>query len=155
MSDQPNGNEHLDTGDTLPEDRADETPSDFQNAVEFVDVAIDDAEEISDLSVEALVVLNVLRIVKQPQKVRVNITRSQRLVVIELDVPDSDLGPLIGREGHTIDAIRDIAIASSGGSEIKYVIYPLEDGRPPRIGMNRSARSRNYGGRSYRNHNNS
>ena len=151
MSDQQYTDERLETGDELPMERSDETetPSTFVNAVEFVDNAIDEAEDINEISVEALVVLNVLRIVKKPTEVRVNVIRSQRLTIIELDVHSSDLGPLIGRGGHTIDAVRDVAIAAAGGSEIKYVIYPLEEGRPPRISVYRSYNGQ-QGRRSYR-----
>jgi predicted RNA-binding protein YlqC (UPF0109 family) len=120
-------------------------------ALDFVDDSIDAVDYISELSVEALVALNVLRITKHPEDVLVNITKSQRLIIMEFDVHKSDLAALIGKEGNTINSVRSIARAAAGNSEIKYVIYPLEEGRPPKIYLHQQDnRTRNSGRRFHR-----
>jgi len=133
-------------------ERSDEElqPPGFQCAADFVDAEIDllDDGSISDLSVEALVTLTVLRIVDNPDELRVNITRASRMTVIELDVHEDDLGKVIGKYGHTIDAIRSIARSAAGESPIEYDIVPLEKGKPP--ARNRRRRGNHNNWRRYR-----
>lgn len=83
-----------------------------------------------DLSAESLAILNVLNVVQHPDQVRVSITRAKQSVMIEFEVADDDKGKVIGKNGHTISAIRSIVGAASGGSEVSYLIHLLEDDRP-------------------------
>ncbi|MGW8179674.1 MAG: KH domain-containing protein [bacterium] len=136
MSDQNQNNDEVwDIKEDIEEvERSDDAPhTSFQNALDFVDAEIDALNDgdISELPIEALVALVVLRIVEHPQDVRLNITRASRLVVIELDVNTEDLGKVIGKQGHTVDAIRSIARSAAGESSIEYDIVPLEKGKPP------------------------
>jgi predicted RNA-binding protein YlqC (UPF0109 family) len=118
----------------------------FTSASEFVDAEIDLVDYISDLSVEALVALSVLQVVSNPAEVRVSVTKASRLVVIEFDVCESDIGQVIGRGGHTIDAIRSLAKSALGESDVEYLISVLEDGKPiiRTGGRNRSGRGRGF-----------
>ena len=106
------------------------TAGNFVNALEFVDAEIERASRVSDLSVEGLVTLAILRIVRSPDVVRVNITRAQRMVILEYDVRMEDIGQVIGKGGHTIDAIRSLSKSATGSADIEYVIYLMEDGKP-------------------------
>lgn len=133
MSDQDQANEEVSEDIEAVERSDDEGNSGFQYALDFVDAEIDllDDGNISELSIEALVTLIVLRIVDHPEDMRVNVTHASRMVVIELDVKEDDLGKVIGRHGHTVDAIRSIARSAAGESPIEYDIVPLEKGKPP------------------------
>jgi predicted RNA-binding protein YlqC (UPF0109 family) len=132
---------------------SDETPTEkgsdaqstagFQSASEFLDNEIDSVEDISELSIEALVVLSILRIVNHSKELRVNIIRASRLVIIELDVKEEDLGQVIGKDGHTVDAVRSIARSASGDSGVEYDIMLLEKGRRPQRGRRRRSPGRN------------
>lgn len=129
-------------GEIEEESSAEQEYTNFQLACDFVDDAIDAVDRISDLSIEALIVLTVLRIVRHPEDFKVNITRASRMVVIELDVHEDDLGPVIGRYGHTVDSLRDIARSAAGDSGVDYDIVPLENGKPPPSRNRRYSRNR-------------
>ncbi len=120
------------------------SPSNFVNALDFVDAELDAVEFVSDLSVEGLATLAILGVVRSPKEVRVNVTRAQRMVVLEYDVCTEDIGQVIGKGGHTIDAIRSLSKSVAGRADIEYVIYLMEDGKPasgaggaPRSGQRR------------------
>jgi len=102
----------------------------FVSAIDYVDAEIDLVDCISDLSVEGLVALTVLQVTHNPEAVKVNVTKASRLVVMEFDVDKDDIRYVIGRGGHTIDAIRSIARSVLGESEVEYLISVLEDGKP-------------------------
>lgn len=112
----------------------------FVSALDFVDAELDAIELVSDLSVEGIVTLAILGIVRTPQAVRVSVTRAQRMVVLEYDVRTEDIGQVIGKGGHTIDAIRSLSKSIAGRVDIEYVIYLMEDGKPAQQGGG-SARS--------------
>ncbi len=101
------------------------------NAIDFVDDELDSTANVGALSIEAFVTLAILRVVSNPGPVTVSVVKSQRLVILEYDVDKSDVGQVIGKHGHTINAIRSLAKAAAGDSKVEYVIYVLEDGRPP------------------------
>ena len=48
-------------------------------------------------------------IVRYPEEVTVKALRGERSVLIEIQVAKEDAGVVIGREGHTIQAIRHLA----------------------------------------------
>lgn len=154
MSDREH-HEELPSDDTPTEKGSDaQGTADFQRASEFVDNEIDSVDDISKLSIEALVVLSVLRITNHSDELRVNIVRASRLVIIELDVKEEDLGQVIGKDGHTVDAVRSIARSASGDSGVEYDIMLLEKGRrPPRVRRRRSPdRNNRSRSRHHRNH---
>ena len=141
--------------DESPEEKGSDenTTADFQNASEFVDNEIDYVDDICELSIEALVVLSVLRVANHPEALRVNIIRASRLVIIELDVKEEDLAQVIGKDGHTIDSVRDIARCVSGDSGMEYDVVLLQKGKRPNRGRRRrysSNRNNPRGGRNRR-----
>jgi len=129
-----------------------------QDAIDFVDREIDSTEDIESLSVEAFVTLAILRVVRSPEDVRVHVTRSQRMVILEYEVREDDIGQVIGRGGHTIDAIRSLAKSITGKVEdssqeeseerpphnpVEYIIKLIDDtGSPVRFGKPRGDRRR-------------
>ena len=113
-------------------------PENFVSAVEFVANELNAAEPISDVSVECLVTLAILRIVRSPESVRVNIARAHRMIILEYDVRTEDIGQVIGKGGHTIDAIRSLSKSAAGSADIEYAIYLLEDGKPAAGGAGRA-----------------
>jgi predicted RNA-binding protein YlqC (UPF0109 family) len=153
MSDRDQHDEPL-VDDIAAEERSDSNSNaDFQDATDFVDAEIDSVDDINDLSVEALVVLSVLRIVNHPEELRVNIIRASRMVIIELDVKEEDLRYVIGKEGHTVDAVRSVARAASGDSAVEYDIVLLQKGKRPVSGRRRRSyanRDTSQSGRHYR-----
>lgn len=116
-------------GTGAPHERG-SSPANFVSALDFVDAELDRVELVSDLSVEGLVTLSILGIVRTPEAVLVNVTRAQRMVVLEYDVRTEDIGQVIGKGGHTIDAIRSLSKSVAGRVDIEYVIYLMEDGKP-------------------------
>lgn len=102
----------------------------FVPALDYVDAEIDLVDQLSDLSIEGLVTLMVLQVVHNPGAVQVSVTKASRLVVMEFDVDKDDIRYVIGRGGHTIDAIRSIARSVLGESDVEYLISVLEDGKP-------------------------
>ena len=56
-------------------------------------------------------------LVDKPGEVEINIVEGQQAYVIELKVAKEDLGKIIGKQGHTVRAIR--TIVSAAGAKIK------------------------------------
>jgi predicted RNA-binding protein YlqC (UPF0109 family) len=132
-----------------PESR-EETPGKFVSALGFVASELEATEPISNLSVECLVTLAILRIVRSPDAVRVNVTRAARMIILEYDVRTEDIGQVIGKGGHTIDAIRSLSKSAAGSTDIEYVIYLLEEGKPASVGAPRPRRGGRGRGRGRR-----
>lgn len=125
--------------------RSSQSDAQFVSALDYVDAEIDLAEQISELSIEGLVALMVLQVAHNPDAVRISVTKASRLVVMEFDVDKDDIRYVIGRGGHTIDAIRSIARSVLGESDLEYLISVLEDGKPiVRTGGRRHPNRRRY-----------
>lgn len=100
------------------------------NAIKFVQDAMNQWMEsgmLHPLNVPVLVTLLMLQLVQNPATVRVYITAAVRSVTLEFDVEESDKGRIIGKGGHTIDALRSLSKSVSGASEREYLIYLIED----------------------------
>lgn len=67
-----------------------------------------------DLTVEQLLTILVSRIVNCPDDMEVIVVNSGRVKVIEFDVPSDQRGPILGRSGHIIQAVRSISKALLG-----------------------------------------
>jgi hypothetical protein len=78
------------------------------------------------LGVPVLVTLLLLQLVRDPTTVKVYVTTAVRSVTLEFDVEEADKGKIIGKGGHTIDAIRSLARSVAGASEREYQIYLIE-----------------------------
>ncbi len=131
------------------------------DAIEFVDDAIDAVEDINTLPVEAFATLAILQVVRVPDRVRVCVTRSQRMVILEYEVHEDDIGQVIGRGGHTIDAVRSLVKSITGkttdpegGPSPEYNIHLVDDRDSPVLFNNPRSRRRSYksngGGRGSR-----
>jgi hypothetical protein len=69
--------------------------------------------------VKALVEYLAKALVSHPETVRVDEHNSDRGLVLELTVDKEDLGRIIGREGKTIKAIRNVLSAAAAKSKSK------------------------------------
>ena len=100
------------------------------NAVKFVQGALERwsaANGTQPLSIPAIATLLVLQMVQDPSTVKVYITTAVRSVTVEFEVEELDKGRLIGKGGHTIDALRSLTRSAAGASERDYQIYLIED----------------------------
>ncbi len=100
------------------------------------------AYDHASICVEQLAILNVLKVVGFPEEVKVSISRGKRSVMIEFEVADSDRGRIIGKNGHTISALRSVVGAVAGPSGTNYVITVLEDEENPHSSPNDGRRHR-------------
>jgi predicted RNA-binding protein YlqC (UPF0109 family) len=75
---------------------------------------------------KALIETIIKSIVDYPDKVRITQKAGQKVVLIKIIVDKSDVGYIIGREGHIIDAIRTI-VQAVGSKERKRVILDLPE----------------------------
>ncbi|MEC8306786.1 MAG: KH domain-containing protein [Chlamydiota bacterium] len=62
----------------------------------------------------------VKNIVENPEEVSINIVNTSQTMIIEVTVSQEDIGKLIGKKGHTINALRSIlmTIASKEGLRV-------------------------------------
>lgn len=100
------------------------------NAVKFVQDSLGrwiESGMTKPLSVPVVAALVMLQLVQDPTTVKVYITTAVRSVTIEFDVEESDKGRIIGKGGHTIDALRSLSKSVAGASEREYLIYLIED----------------------------
>ncbi len=59
-------------------------------------------------------------LVDDPEQVRVTEIEATQTSVLELRVAKSDMGKVIGKQGRTVSAIRDILYAASGKAGKRY-----------------------------------
>jgi len=69
-----------------------------------------------------LLIQIVKAIVDNPEQVSVNEIESAQSVVLELTVPKSDMGKIIGKKGKTANAIRAILNAAAGKVKKRYML---------------------------------
>ena len=65
-------------------------------------------------------------LVDDPEQVRVTEIEATQTSVLELRVAKSDMGKIIGKQGKTANAIRDILYAASGKARRRYVLEIVE-----------------------------
>jgi predicted RNA-binding protein YlqC (UPF0109 family) len=65
-------------------------------------------------------------LVDKPEEVVVSVIEGQQTSVIELKVAKEDLGKIIGKQGHTAQAIRTILGAASKKTGKRFVLELLE-----------------------------
>ncbi|MCJ7539467.1 MAG: KH domain-containing protein [Desulfobacteraceae bacterium] len=65
-------------------------------------------------------------LVDNPEQVQVNEIVSSQTVVLELRVAKNDMGKIIGKQGRTANAIRDLLSDASGESQKRYVLEIAE-----------------------------
>ena len=71
---------------------------------------------------DELVLFIARSLVDQPDAVKVEMREEDDAFVIELSVDPSDVGKVIGKQGHIAKAIRTIVKAASVDAEKKYVV---------------------------------
>jgi len=82
-------------------------------------------EAVQDLTLEQILTLVVSRIVSRPDEVEVNVVSTQKIKVIEFDVAPEDRGPILGKNGYTIQALRTISKAILG-ARVKDFSYRID-----------------------------
>lgn len=70
----------------------------------------------------ALVEFIAKSLVENPDEVKVNSREEEKTVVIELNVAQSDMGKVIGKQGRIAKAIRTVVKAASIKADKKYVV---------------------------------
>ena len=66
-------------------------------------------------------------LVHQPEQVEVRaVERDKRTTVLEIYVADGDMGPLIGRQGRTIKALRTIFDAVAEKQQHRFILDVVE-----------------------------
>jgi predicted RNA-binding protein YlqC (UPF0109 family) len=65
-------------------------------------------------------------LVDNPEQVQVNEIKSTQTVVLELKVAKSDIGRIIGKQGRTANAIRDLLYAASGKAGKRHMLEIVE-----------------------------
>ena len=65
-------------------------------------------------------------LVDDPEQVRVTEIEATQTSVLELRVAKSDMGKVIGKQGRTVNAIRDILYAVSGKAGKRYRLEIVE-----------------------------
>lgn len=79
---------------------------------------------------QALVISLVRMLVAQPDAVAVAATEEERETILELRVAAEDIGRVIGRQGRTIRALRNVLAAASHDEERRYQLEVLEVDEP-------------------------
>jgi predicted RNA-binding protein YlqC (UPF0109 family) len=100
------------------------------DAVRFVQGALEhwlSTDKSQPLSVPVISTLLVLQLVRDPSTVKVYVTTAVRSVTVEFEVEEADKGRIIGKGGHTIDALRSLSRSVAGASERNYEIHLIED----------------------------
>ena len=77
-------------------------------------------------SITGLLKYIVGEMVDDPDQVKISTIEGTQSFVIELSVAKSDMGKLIGKRGHNIDAIRTIIAAASATAYIRTVLEIIE-----------------------------
>ncbi len=78
------------------------------------------------LKMKKLVEEIVKLLVDKPNEVKVNEIAGEQAVVLELSVAKEDLGKVIGKRGHTAQAIRTILNAAGMKAKKRYLLQIIE-----------------------------
>ena len=73
-----------------------------------------------------------LWIAPNPEEVKLHVSEGYRKVMIEIDVPQEDMGRIIGRNGHTINALRTVLYTSLGEEDVDYDVSIPDENRDRR-----------------------
>ena len=65
-------------------------------------------------------------VVKEPESVSIKEFEGEEETVIEILVSNDEIGTIIGKKGHTINAIRTIVQAAAYANNLKYVKINVE-----------------------------
>ena len=65
-------------------------------------------------------------LVDQPELVSISEIEGENTNVLELKVAKSDIGKVIGKKGHTAQALRTILSAASGKTRKRYILEIVE-----------------------------
>ena len=65
-------------------------------------------------------------LVDQPEQVLVDEIEGEHTNILELSVAKGDMGKVIGKKGHTAQAIRTVLSAASGKTGKRYILEILE-----------------------------
>lgn len=125
----PQEDSHRGERDVVPAEALDTAPT-AVNALDYVSTALRgklEAAELGDLGVVTVVTIAILQLVSNPAKVKLYVTQAVRTITLEFDVDDKDKGKIIGKGGHTIDAIRSLARSVAGESDKSFKISLIED----------------------------
>ena len=77
-------------------------------------------EECLDLTLEQILALLAAKIVDHPDDVQIHVVNTSRIKVIEFQPRPEDQGPLLGRKGYTVHALRTISKAILGPLTKRY-----------------------------------
>ena len=66
-------------------------------------------------------------LVDSPQEVQIEETTDENSVLMELKVAESDMGKVIGKNGHTINAIRTVLQAAASSHKIRAKLEVLSE----------------------------
>ena len=61
-------------------------------------------------------------LVDYPEKVVINVTIGECIVILEISVAPEDIGKVIGKEGRIANAIRTVAIAAAAKNDKKVTV---------------------------------
>ena len=67
-----------------------------------------------DMTLEQVLTLLVTHIVSAPEQVLVHVANTDRIKVVEFEVPSQDVAQLLGSKGYTVHALRTISKAILG-----------------------------------------
>ncbi|MBW2662378.1 MAG: KH domain-containing protein [Deltaproteobacteria bacterium] len=73
-----------------------------------------------------LLIKIVKALVDDPEQVQITEIEGSQTTVLELRVAKSDMGKVIGKKGRTVNAIRTVLSAASGGAGKRYVLELVE-----------------------------
>lgn len=82
---------------------------------------------------EEFVEFVIRRLIEYPDEMILTKTESPRKVVFQIQLRQSDVGFVIGKQGHTIEAIRNLlnAAAARHGQKVVLQIVEEKGGTPP------------------------
>ncbi|KKK55960.1 hypothetical protein LCGC14_3069310 [marine sediment metagenome] len=87
-----------------------------------------------DMTLEQVLTLLVTRIVGSPEQLLIHVVNTDRIKVIEFEVPSEDVAQLLGRRGYTVHALRTISKAILGPlvKRFSYQVSIKSDGQDDR-----------------------
>jgi predicted RNA-binding protein YlqC (UPF0109 family) len=88
--------------------------------------AVDDGDEAPIEQMQELIAYVAKQLVDDTASVKVDAVDSDRAIVFELSVAESDLGKVIGRDGRTARALRTLLAATSAKLRKRAVLEILE-----------------------------
>ena len=78
-------------------------------------------------------------LVDHPEDVRVTVVEGAQMSVIEIRTHPEDLGKVIGRQGHTINAMRTLLAAASARLKKRISVDVIQDEKPGSVSGSEAA----------------